>query len=99
MSRELESQFRILSVEDNPADVVLLQTAIDECAFHGNVRFCDSHEKAKSILLTESFDLLLSDLGTDREAAWSFIRSVRSMHPSLPIVILTGGSNPLPAYE
>jgi len=48
MSCEPPQLFRVLSVEDNPADVLLLQTAFDESGFACDLTFCQSHQEAQA---------------------------------------------------
>ncbi len=59
----------------------------------------DSSAAAEQVLATQSFDLLISDFGTDTERATKCLRSVRLLAPLLPIIVLSGTIDPNPAYQ
>ncbi len=46
-------------------------------------------ESADAVLRTETFDLLLLDLGLPRRDGLNVLRSLRSRHESLPVLIIT----------
>jgi CheY-like chemotaxis protein len=93
--------YNILVVEDNPADVVLIREAFAECGKACDITVADSSERARELLETQNFDLLISDMGFRREEGADFIRSVR-LHPrlkTLPIIVLSGSPDSRLAYE
>jgi CheY-like chemotaxis protein len=91
--------YRILVVEDNPADAFVIQQAFQECGCPCRLTFAESHEEAQQMVSPKLFDLVLSDFGTLIEPATAFVQSVRARYPRLPSVILSGGSNPNIAYD
>ena len=91
--------YLILVVEDNPGDAYIIGEAFKDCGYPCDLTFAPSHEEGQRILPTQAFDLLLSDFGTNIEAATAFIQQVRAQAPRLPIVILSGSPNPNIAYE
>jgi DNA-binding response OmpR family regulator len=99
MSSELLKPLRILSVEDNRAETPLLQAAFDDSCYYCELTLCGSPMEAEVILISQQFDLLLSDFGGDEQEGMRFVRSVRSKHPLLPVLVLSGIFNPRAAYE
>lgn len=85
-------------IEENPADACLTREALLESGFAGDIVIVDSQQHAKNLLVSEPFDLLLSDFGTDFLTAQAFIASVRAAIPTLPIVVLSGIVDPSPTY-
>ena len=91
--------YEILVVDDNPADLYIIQEAFAQCGFRCHLTTGSSSKGAEQLLQRERFDLLLSDFGVDAEEGRSFIRSVRAGSPSLPIIVLSGNYNSSLAYE
>lgn len=91
----------ILVVEDNPPDANLIHEAFRECGSACKLTLTETLEKAEEALRTTPFDLVLSDLHLQNGASEEFIRRIRSDSrlKSLPIIVLSGSSNPRPAYE
>lgn len=93
--------YNVLVVEDNPGDVVLIREAFAECGKPCCIVVADSSQKAKSLLGSQTFDLVISDMGFRAEEGADFIHSIRS-NPrlrTLPIIVLSGSPNPKSAYE
>lgn len=89
----------ILVVDDNPADLYIIQEAFSECGFRCQITTASTREEAQQLLQKERPDLVLSDFGADASEGRSFIRSVRARNPSLPIIVLSGNYNTNLAYE
>jgi len=88
-------------VEDNPGDALLIREALAECGKNCIVTFADTTDAAKSLLNSQTFDLVVSDMGTRSEGGAHLIEAIRS-NPRLatvPIVILSGSANSKPAYD
>jgi DNA-binding response OmpR family regulator len=94
-----EQRHSILVVDDNPADVFMIQEAFLECGYRCHLKVATLRTEAQHLLATEPFDLLISDFGIDVEEGQSFVRSVRAQKPCLPIIILSGGYIVYLAYE
>lgn len=90
---------RILVVEDNPGDALLTQEAFSECGYVCELRFADSHAAAEQLLETDSFDLLFCDFGGDYNGSAQFFKAVRERVPTLPIIVLSGYPDAVPAYR
>ena len=83
----------------NGQTVLVVDDVADQCALarefllrlHYNVRTADSGEAALELLSTESFDALLLDMVMDPGIdGLETIEAVRSAHPHLPVVLMTG---------
>jgi CheY-like chemotaxis protein len=93
--------YNILVVEDNSNDAALIREAFAECGKACDIAVADSNEKAKQLLDSQNFDLIICDIGFRGEEGADFIRSVRS-HPrlkTLPTIVLSGSSDSRLAYE
>lgn len=93
--------YNILVVEDNPGDAHLIREAFLECGTLCQLTVTDSIEKAKAALRNATFDLVLSDMIVRNGEGEEFIREIRSdpLLKTMPIIILSGATNPRPAYE
>ncbi|MBV8895824.1 MAG: response regulator [Acidobacteriaceae bacterium] len=92
--------YNILVVEDNPGDVLLIREAFAECGRTCCITVADCSQQAKDLLNSQSFDMVISDMGFRAEEGADFIRSIRA-NPrlkTLPIIVLSGSPNPRPAY-
>ena len=93
------SPLRILAIEDNPADLFILEEAIKESGYSCELSFVESHAEAASLLSQQTFQLILSDFGSRRKEAADFIQLARIVAPRVPIVILSGSPDPNVAYD
>ena len=93
--------YTILVVEDNPGDMHLIEEAFRECGHRCNLKFAETTERAKELLQTVGFDLVLSDMGVRNGESADLIRSIRSDErlKSLPIIVLSGSPDSLRAYK
>lgn len=91
--------YSILVVDDNPDDLYIVQEAFSACGFQCKLQTSTSAEEARQVLRNERCDLILSDFGTDADEGRSFIGSIRSLRPSLPIIVLSGNYGSKFAYE
>ncbi len=95
LSPEDASHLRILVVEDNPGDVVLIRELLasanvtDQITFH----HVESLEQALRALLKERFDLILLDLSLPDSLGLESIRTIRQEALELPIIVLTGADD------
>ncbi|QYY34845.1 PAS domain S-box protein [Ruficoccus sp. ZRK36] len=83
--------FRILLIEDNPADVLILESLLEEV---NDLTFDLSHASRMGdgldMLSGERFDAVLLDLGLpDSQGEQSCLRLKRE-HPDVPVLVLTG---------
>lgn len=78
---------RVLVVEDDPLVGDGIRRALNHGGFAADL--VSSAEAAKAALATESFDLLIADIGLPRQDGLQLVRSMRSRGQSLPVLILT----------
>lgn len=89
-SKSVQRPRHLLLVEDDPVDVVLLLEllrGLDEVWTH---KACASIQEAISMLESESFDLLLMDLGLPDNHDLDGCQEISRKFPTIPIVLLTG---------
>ncbi len=82
---------KILLIEDNPGDVLLLQETLSEITFvELELVPVDRLANALKLLQSEDFDVILLDLVLpDSNGLDTFIQ-IQEQTPSTPIVVLTG---------
>jgi PAS domain S-box-containing protein len=82
---------RVLLVEDNPADVLLLEEALAHVsAVQFQLKRVERLGEALDNLGPEDFDVCLLDLSLPDSHGLETLVKVRAKAPSLPIVVLTG---------
>ncbi len=84
--------YRILVVEDNPGDLVLLEDYLDEHMLHPALSICTTGRAAKEALESalEPFDIILLDLSLPDEGGEPLIRNIVELAKQTPVVALTG---------
>lgn len=82
------SRTRILLVEDNEDDFVLVETFLPAQEFV--IIWCSSARMARERLREETFELILLDHGLPDSNALSFLEEIRKDYPDTPVIILTG---------
>jgi two-component system, cell cycle sensor histidine kinase and response regulator CckA len=87
----LHGAVRVLLIEDNPTDALLLRESLAESA---SIKFELTHVRliaeARECLRTQSFDLVMTDLGLSDSRGLDSYRQVRSFASGLPVIVLTG---------
>jgi len=78
---------RVLVVEDDPLVGDGIRRALTGGGFAADL--VSSAEAAKTALDTESFDLVIADIGLPRQDGLQLVRSLRSRGHMIPILILT----------
>lgn len=78
---------RVLVVEDDPLVGDGIRRALTGGGFAADL--VSSAEAAKTALDTESFDLVIADIGLPRQDGLQLVRSLRSRGQVVPILILT----------
>lgn len=84
--------YRLLVVEDNPGDLVLLEDYLDEHMLHPVLTICTTGKSAKEALQSteDPFDLILLDLSLPDDGGESLIRHIVELAHLTPVVALTG---------
>lgn len=81
---------RILIAEDDPRIAETLEKSLSA---HGyTTLLADDGEKAQSLSLTDSFDLLILDMGLPGREGFHVLQELRSRGKTLPVLVLTGRS-------
>jgi CheY-like chemotaxis protein len=93
--------YNILVVEENPGDALLIREAFADCGKACSLTFARDSDHAKELLHSDTFDLIISDLGLRDEQGAELIRDVRAdpRLRSLPVIIISGSPDPRAAYE
>jgi PAS domain S-box-containing protein len=79
---------RILLVEDNRDDYLLVEGILPDDEYQ--ITWCRNAREARDQLADGLFDLVLLDHGLPDVNGLSFLEELRSRHPALPVVVLTG---------
>ncbi|PRP65830.1 response regulator [Nonlabens agnitus] len=89
------SNYRILIVEDNKGDLLLIQEYLDEYFISSNLVSAKTFAEAKNLLQSPSnaFDIILLDLSLPDLDGMSLLDQMVPLSGDAPIVILTGYSN------
>ncbi|HEX3683418.1 MAG TPA: response regulator [Bryobacteraceae bacterium] len=89
---------RVLVIEDNPADVLLIEEAFSECGYRCELTFANSLSKAEGVIAEHKFHIVLCDCA-EREGAARVIGVIRRHQPRVPVIVLSGYPDPHPAYD
>lgn len=84
---------KVLLIEDNSAEVGLIQAYFQEAGFRHV--FCHSDSLADGLitLQEQKADLVLLDLGLLEGAGFNTLRQLRAQAPSVPVIVLAGFKN------
>ncbi len=81
---------RILIAEDDPRIAETLEKGLGA---HGyTTLLADDGEKAQSLSLTDTFDLLILDMGLPGREGFHVLQELRARGKTLPVLVLTGRS-------
>ena len=90
MVSSLPGPIKLLLVEDNPADVRLIQEMLSEGAIPFVLEVATSLAASLERLRAGGIDVLLLDLGLPDSRGLSTFTSVHAKIPALPIIVFTG---------
>lgn len=90
--RKDNKEYKILIVEDNPGDFMLVEEYLDETILSPKIIRCENFKQAKEILLreNENLDVVLLDLSLPDKSGETLINEVIEISEGLPIIVLTG---------
>ena len=83
---------RVLLVEDNPADVFLIQEGIRSSSIPAQVAVANDVEQASRMMSESQFDLIILDLNLPRATGHHLLREHTSSRA--PVVVFSGSENP-----
>lgn len=81
---------RLLLIEDNPGDALLLREKLNEGELEYELVHADRLKEGLELLARESFDLLFCDLSLPDASGLEAVRAVRKASPETPLIVLTG---------
>lgn len=88
---------RILLVEDNRGDALLVQMALDRTdaapAFSCAISVVDSIAEACYLLARETHDVIVTDLGLPDGQGMEIVTALIAAAPGIPLIVLSGDSD------
>ena len=86
-----QNKFKILVVEDNPGDLILIKDYLSEQIEQPCVTHCQSFTEAAQLLSgTDQFDVILLDLSLPDKSGRSLAVDILQLAGEVPVIILTG---------
>ncbi len=82
--------YRIILLEDNPGDALLVQDYLEETIIEPQLSLYTSFEEAKPKLIQNAYDLILLDLTLPDNHGLDLINDILSLARNAPVVVLTG---------
>jgi DNA-binding NarL/FixJ family response regulator len=92
MMDQILDQYKVLVIEDNPGDLVLLNYYLKDALKNTQIFHASNFVSAKEILLKEAFNfhVILMDLSLPDKSGAGLIGEVVALCPNIPIIVLTG---------
>ena len=90
---------RILLIEDNPADVKVVERRLQSDGSSYSIRAIDRVAESLPLLDEKQVDLILLDLGLPDSTGLESFHRLRAQAPDVPIIVLTGEADPGIARE
>ncbi|MDZ7778794.1 MAG: response regulator [Gemmatimonadota bacterium] len=84
---------RVLLVEDEPSDAVVLEHALESVGIPSRVLLrVESLGAALALLSTEPADLAIVDLGLPDSSGAATVRTLRKQAPDMPLIVISAGT-------
>lgn len=85
-------KYRILLVEDNPGDALLVEEYLDDYILDPQITNAGSFKETKTLLTRNNqfFDIILLDLSLPDKNGEDLVRDIVQLSDDIPVVILTG---------
>jgi two-component system, OmpR family, phosphate regulon sensor histidine kinase PhoR len=87
-----DAGLRVLMIEDDEDDVVLVQAVLPRDSF--SIDWSTDAASARTELAREKYDVVLLDHGLPDTNALAFLEELKLEYPSLPVIVLTGRVDP-----
>lgn len=85
----------ILLIEDNPADIALIQSYLRDASFTHRLHKAKSLQEGLDLIRHNVIDIILLDLALDDTAGFHTLRMLLQDVADIPVIVLTGTSNEL----
>jgi signal transduction histidine kinase/DNA-binding NarL/FixJ family response regulator len=85
-----EKTVRILLVEDNPGDVVIMKELLRKAGIDYSMRHVSTLRETLMVCLEESFDIILLDLGLPDSVGAETLKKILVFNTGMPVVVMTG---------
>ncbi|MFH2066133.1 MAG: response regulator [Pseudomonadota bacterium] len=95
----MEPLIRILHLEDDPLDVILVQAALNEAGLTCRINVVQSRVEYEKELRLGEFDIILADLFLPMFDGMSALRLAQEMRPEVPFVFVSGAMDEEDAIE
>lgn len=93
------SQLKILFLEDSLQDMELFSKMISNAGFNINIIHVDTEKEFKNNLLTEKYDLILSDFSLIGFDAFGALEISKQICPETPFICVSGSIGEETAIE
>lgn len=90
-----DNPLRILLIEDNVGDALLLNELLEGSPFSWVVKTTDRLARAVAILQEEPFDLVMMDLSLPDSTGRETLQKILETEPGLPVIVLSGATSEL----
>ena len=95
-----KSQVKVLLIEDDSADVMLLQESLNsDLLTIFQVSVAENLKQGLLLLAAENFDVILLDLGLPDSQGVKTFETVHTKHPLIPVIVLSGMADDLFALQ
>ncbi|MCC5940836.1 MAG: PAS domain S-box protein [Balneolaceae bacterium] len=90
-----ERSIRVLLIEDNPGDALLVEEYLEEYILRPDLKHVERFQKAKPLITdgNENYDIILLDLTLPDISKEQLIENIKHLAVEYPVVILTGYSD------
>ncbi len=96
----MTGSIKVLLIEDNPTDVLLMQAALESDRLNiFLITNAETLQQALACLASQSFDIILLDPGLTDSQGVSAVEILRRSAPALPILICSGNSDEYAALQ
>ncbi|MFN7120134.1 MAG: response regulator [Saprospiraceae bacterium] len=85
----------ILLIEDNPADIFLIQSYLRDSSFTHRLHKAKSLHEGLEIIQHNNINIVLLDLALDDTAGFNTLRMFQQEVPTIPVIVLTGTNSEL----
>jgi signal transduction histidine kinase len=87
---EVETQLRVLLVEDNEADVELILRALRKDGFDVTNEVAETAEEFESLITTANYDLILADYNLPQWRGMEALDVLHRKNLDVPLIVVTG---------